>query len=464
MVAIVTDTLKKNMATLLLEQVNSAIADSHEFYIGIGKSDPYNATDVTITPTRTFGDERDFRNNLQSVKKVEGSSLVIPRFNWTAGTIFSAFSDAVVGIPSNSYYVLTSNNEVYICLKQPTNSAGQAQTSTVQPNYSTQGTTIDKPFQTGDGYIWKYAYELSASRAATFLSTNFIPVQHVDSSDKNVNAANLNQFNVSNLAISGQILGVRVTNGGTGYSSAPTISFRGNGTGGNATATVVGGAITKIEMDSANAFGSGYDYADVQITGGGGSGGVAKAIIGPVEGIGDNATVDLKSNSIMLNIKPDGRVAPTSDSSLFSSFVLDAEFRQIGLIKNMRQSDSANTGAFFKGTSGRALRYLKVDNIANFSNSVGKLMNTDSSPVTSAFIDEIDSSTIYFHQNDSSGFGEFHVGANLAGVSGGSSTINQAPRNSAVNPYSGEILYLENRAAVLRNTSQQEDIKVIITV
>ena len=98
-------------------------------------------------------------------------------------------------------------------MKQPTNATGEAQTSTVQPNYSTQGTTIDAAFETTDGYIWKYMYELSASRAATFLSTNWIPIEYVDSSDQATNAVTQNQFNVEDAAISGQILGVIVTNG-----------------------------------------------------------------------------------------------------------------------------------------------------------------------------------------------------------------------------------------------------------
>ena len=35
---------------------------------------------------------------------------------------------------------------------------------------------------------------------------------------------------------------------------------------------------------------------------------------------------------------------------------------------------------------------------------------------------------------------------------------------SVFDPYSGEIVYMENRAKVLRDAAQQEDIKVIITV
>ena len=113
MTAIVTDFLKKKLVDLLYTEVVDG-TDSNEYYIGIGKSDQYNTADTTVTPVRTLREERIARANLQSVKKVTATSFVIPRYNWSSGTIYSGFSDSVVGIPSNSYYVLTEDNEVYI--------------------------------------------------------------------------------------------------------------------------------------------------------------------------------------------------------------------------------------------------------------------------------------------------------------------------------------------------------------
>ena len=76
MAATVTDNLRKNSAELLLTEINASV-DSNQYYIGIGKSDQYNATDTVINPVRSNREERDHRNNLQSVKKVEAASFVI---------------------------------------------------------------------------------------------------------------------------------------------------------------------------------------------------------------------------------------------------------------------------------------------------------------------------------------------------------------------------------------------------
>ena len=69
---------------------------------------------------------------------------------------------------------------------------------------------------------------------------------------------------------------ISVIAGGSGYSSAPTITIQGNGSGATAVATVSNGAITSIRVTSK---GSGYTSSTVSITGGGGSGGQALAII-----------------------------------------------------------------------------------------------------------------------------------------------------------------------------------------
>jgi|14BtaG_2_1085337.scaffolds.fasta_scaffold19323_1 hypothetical protein len=73
---------------------------------------------------------------------------------------------------------------------------------------------------------------------------------------------------------------ISVTAGGSGYSSAPTITIQGNGSGASAVATVLNGVIISIRVTNK---GSGYTSSPIiSITGGGGSGGTAKAIINPV--------------------------------------------------------------------------------------------------------------------------------------------------------------------------------------
>jgi len=71
---------------------------------------------------------------------------------------------------------------------------------------------------------------------------------------------------------------IKVTNGGTGFTSAPTVVFTGGGgAGASATATVSGGVITSIAMVSG---GAGYTSApSISFTGGGGAGALATAYV-----------------------------------------------------------------------------------------------------------------------------------------------------------------------------------------
>lgn len=80
-------------------------------------------------------------------------------------------------------------------------------------------------------------------------------------------------------ALSG-VVGIRITNGGSGYTTAPTVAFTGGaGAGAAATAVVVAGAVVAVVMTSE---GTGYTSAPtVGFTGGGGSSAAATAIVQP---------------------------------------------------------------------------------------------------------------------------------------------------------------------------------------
>ena len=74
---------------------------------------------------------------------------------------------------------------------------------------------------------------------------------------------------------------VDIIDGGSGYTSAPTVTMSGGGgtTQGTATATISGGVVTAITV---NTKGAGYTSAPtVTITGGGSTGAEAKAVLEP---------------------------------------------------------------------------------------------------------------------------------------------------------------------------------------
>ncbi len=80
-------------------------------------------------------------------------------------------------------------------------------------------------------------------------------------------------------ATTGNITSVTLTNGGSGYTSIPTLALDPNGSGAAFEITIQGGAVTKISL---TAEGAGYRTNTLVIEGGGGSGATATITINPV--------------------------------------------------------------------------------------------------------------------------------------------------------------------------------------
>jgi hypothetical protein len=130
MPAIITDILKKDFLLKLKGDFDSA---ESEYYVGLGRSELWNDSDIATTPTQSSRTINQFRNSLQGIKKIQDASFVVPRYNWSSGTIYTAYDDNVSGYPTNAYYVRTAANQIYICLQQGRNAQGQAVPSTVEP-------------------------------------------------------------------------------------------------------------------------------------------------------------------------------------------------------------------------------------------------------------------------------------------------------------------------------------------
>lgn len=206
--AVVTNRIKKQV----ISSIETDILDSVSNYFAvIGRSEDWNDSDTAPTVLNSTREERNFRLGAQSTKRIIDQSFVVPRYNWSSGAIYSAYDDAQVGYPTQTYYVMNDNNQVYMCIQQVTrDTAGNAQVSTVQPSGNTTGT----PFDTDDGYIWKFLYSIGALDANKFISANFIPVKYVSSTDSDSPAADIEQQVVQNNAIVGQVIGYAVDSGG----------------------------------------------------------------------------------------------------------------------------------------------------------------------------------------------------------------------------------------------------------
>ena len=85
-----------------------------------------------------------------------------------------------------------------------------------------------------------------------------------------------------------------------------------------------------------------------------------------------------------------------------------------------------------------------------------------------AFIDKDSGNSVFYHQNDDTGFRSFQAGETVQETDGtGEGVLASASLfDSAfeVNPHTGELLYIDNRSAVTRSADQTEDIKIVIQV
>ena len=135
--------------------------------------------------------------------------------------------------PTCKFYCVTSDDRVYKCIN---NNGGQP--STIEPGY-----TVHYPFETPDGYIWKYMYTIPSYLKNKFATATEIPVVTADRtkiySDGSINSVEIvnpgtGYASNTSISVSGdgqssfgayKIIGISLENVGSGYSTTPTVSI-----------------------------------------------------------------------------------------------------------------------------------------------------------------------------------------------------------------------------------------------
>jgi hypothetical protein len=479
MTATITDQFKRELTQEIL---NDSAGTGNRYYITIGRTETWNETDTA--PNISQADylqspsySRLTRNAFQSSKLVSNISYVIPRYNWTSGTIYYGYNDDFTGHDPDSkkYYVLNDQNQVYMCLKTATaggvfldaetgNTVPNLAISTVQPTGGLNGI----PFKTGDGYFWKFLYTISVADTDNYVTSRFIPVKYVDSAGVDDPATDIQQKAIQDAAIPKQIVGFEILNAGNGsYSTPPTITIQGNGTGAVGKSVIdADGYLVGIEIDSNGTstgwlFGTGYDYARVLVNS---VPDLARVIFSPKNGIGADPTVDLRATQMMFNVQMSGNedltIVPFRTG-------YNTYFRQISLVKN--PTTTVNDSDYFTDLTGNNLRgFTTTLTSGSVKFQPGDLI-TGSVSSAQAIVDHYwDSSDnngqLYYHQNDSTGYSAFSIGSDTISRSTGGITVSA---NASITPdidnYSGELLYIDSRGEIPRDFESRQDLKVVVT-
>ena len=484
MAAIITNKFRINNAEQFVESFSEASPTA--YYLFIGRPQSWS-TDVDVqgnsinegtdttppTPNDDISTEYYSYDELLGAKKITTSDItnVIQRRTWVSGTTYdmyehnisssNAAASGATNIFDSNFYVINSANNVYKVIENDGNTA-----SSNEPT-----STSSAIFSTADGYRWKFMYSLTTSEATNFTTTDFIPV----STDSTVSAA----------AVNGALDTILVVAGGSGYtlSSGSTISaipIRGDGSGGIASVTITGGAISAATITTA---GTGYTYAYIRNAdiiaatnaAGGGSGGNLNVIIPPKGGHGKDAVKELGGFFVMMNVDLSGAEG-TSD-------ILAAnDFRQIGVVRDPTNfgTTTVSSATTLRGVNAVLINssptpgtFVVDEKISQATTgAVGKVVSWDST-----------NRILYYIQTrfpdcgaDSSGNRTAFSGTNVITGATSSATATPIASSSTVNavvftsgysnpeiqPDSGDIIYLENRAPIARASDQTENIKLII--
>jgi len=410
------------------EQFAEAFSETSNtiMYLFIGKNTAFPDDNNPPTPVNSTANvEYTPWRDMYAAKRITTADVThaIPRYNWTSGTVYDAYNDQDTNLlESDDFYVITEDFNVYKVLK---NAGGTA--STTKPT----GVSTT-PFTAADGYIWKYMYTVTTAKALKFLTNDYIPVQKLDSDD------GTDQWDVQAAAIDGGIHVVNVTSGGSAYGSAPAVTIAGDGTGATANSTIVAGVVTAVTI---TAPGTGYTRAQVTFASGAAA---ATAVISPKGGHGSIAVEELGGKYIMLNVRLDG-----TESNTFSTA---NEFRQVGIVRD----------PYLYGTTTRAVASSFRQSFKYQLSSISGTFTLDetvTSGSNTASVVEFTTPNLFTTLPLNLPF------ANTASVSGGTSAASgtiAVITTPGLQPYSGDIIYVENRVPISRAADQIEDVKLII--
>lgn len=199
---LITHNLRRQAAQQFIDSVD---AGNDVYYVFIGKSAPFQDENNPDQPYDTVQQVHlDAYSDMIAGKLVTSADakLMIPRYDWTANTVYDIYAHDDATLLNKQFYVLVTqgtNHSVFKCL-----SNNNRNPSLVPPDvYSTS--PEDMVYETTDGYQWKYMYSINDTVFRKFATSKFIPVTP--------------NANVSANAVSGSLDHIQVTYGGSSYNS-----------------------------------------------------------------------------------------------------------------------------------------------------------------------------------------------------------------------------------------------------
>ena len=513
MAAIVTDQFRILNASNFVDSVNNLSNSYYVFLslpnpttVGFGRSTTWD--DNVPSPVDNLNYLSHVKDTMVFGKKITVNDIrrLIRRVDWKQGTIYEMYRhDYSVSNPSpqtNStrlydanYYVMNSDYRVYLCVDNGSSSAVPNGTES-----SDEPTFIDlepsRAGESGDGYQWKYLFTVNPSDIIKFDSIDYIPVPNDWSTSTDAQIQSIRE-NGDSLINENQIKKVYINNQGLGYNTTQAeLDIIGDGTGGKVIVETTGGKLTDATVSSG---GKNYTWGRVNlstINSGAQAWAELIPIIPPSRGHGYNLYKELGTDKVLIFARFD-------DST--KDFPTDTKFAQISIVKNPTSIGSTSVFVDNQYSSVGAIKILpptgtpvigeKIKQTVTGGTAHGYIVSYDTDTRVIKYYS--DRSLFYngttLDQTDYVGVTteakvlsfESSAESIIAPASGFSASVDQNFTGISTNPTgnkvislgvnftnglatpeinkgSGEIIYIDNRPLITRNSRQKEDIKIIL--
>jgi len=509
MPAIITDQFRILNAETFTKSVTGIGTTSNFYYTFLAHPNPTNVSIVDYgdadwttsvpDPRDSFQQEDRYADSMLFLKKIgiNDFARIIPRVNWSSGITYDMYKnnyDIINDAPQTSaktlyesrFYVVNSEFKVYICI----NNGSSPDFVDGRPSQFEPTFVDTAPQQAGDGsdgYLWKYLYTIAPADIVKFTTEKYMPVPP--------NWGDVNTAAVKDAAVRGHVETVVIKNRGTGYTTGTNtfsdIDILGDGTGGKVSITVNDQEVESIEVTDG---GKDYTKGLINFTSGGGSGAEFEVIIPPKGGHGADIYRELGTYRVMIYSKYDTA----------ADFAAQNNFSRIGIVRNPNEFGSS-TSILNKNTA-TSLGALKLTGAGNTSDTIYKLNAEIRQSVGTAgsfavgYVASWDRDTGVLRYYQPVGFTtltgnnfknvDFESNGNVINTSpstdvegsplqpdttfnGSSVTLSNkvvdlgqtfagGKANPEVEKFSGDIIYIDNRAPVGRSESQKEEVKIVV--
>ena len=519
MAAIVTDQFRILNANNFVETVENSTNSYYVFLgldnptsVGFGRTTTWDTN--TPNPVDNFNSMDHVGDTMMFGKKVTSANIrrLVRRVNWTQGSRYEMYRHdySITNISpitrsarlyDANYYVMNKNYDVYICVDNgATGISTTGNASQDEPLFT--DLEPSRAGESGDGYIWKYLFTVPPSDIIKFDSTEYISVPNNWSTSTDTQIQSVRENGDSDLN-NNQIKKIYVDQQGSGYSQnvvGKEVDIIGDGSGAKVVLdTNSSGQITKTTVSSG---GKDYSFGMVDLGPIGNSavsaGNYAKLIpiIPPSKGHGFDLYKELGTDKILIYARFD-------DST--RDFPVDTKFAQIGIVKNPSVTGSATT---FTDNQYSSVNSVKLTTSSGTPTIGEKITQTVTGGTAEGYIVSYSTDTkvlkyfqdrsLYFNQTTldqtdyvgvttsakvlsfessannivapASGF-QGSVDTNFTGISTNPTGNKLIPlgvnftnglASPEINKGSGEIIYLDNRPTITRNSRQKEDVKIIL--